>query len=470
VAVDDTGHVLSSTNPAGGIGAWATASNVDTADFGLLHGITCPSASLCVANDEGANVVTSTDPTGGTGAWTTTLIDDAAFGTVSCPSTTLCVALDDRGQVLTSTNPTGGAGAWTKALIDPDSGFSLSHNMSCPSISLCIGADADGNLLTSTNPTGGAGAWTLTPNIDHGSSFFEISCPSTSLCIALDGTGNILTSTDPTGGPSAWVPTSNVDEGQGLWTGSCFSISLCLGADQFGGVIASTNPTGDTSAWTTSKPDGVNFMTGVACEGTFLCVAIDNVGNLVVGTPSGEEDKKSGGEEKTGGNENPGGGGTGGSTTGGGTTGGNTGSTGSTGTGSTGGATATVSSVQLLSSLDSQLLPTDKGANIASLLKAGSFLMPFTSLEAGTVSVGWYEVPAGAKLAKKSKAKPVLVASGHLTFAAAGKGTIKIQLTSAGKKLLKHAKILKLTAKGTFTPTGKAATVTTKTFSLKGGR
>lgn len=146
----------------------------------------------------------------------------------------------------------------------------------------------------------------------------------------------------------------------------------------------------------------------------------------------------------------------------------NTGSSGSTGSGNS--PTATISSVQLLGSLGSQLVPIGKGATIPSLLKTGSFLMPFTALEAGTASVNWYAVPAGAKLAKKSKAKPVLAASGHLTFAAAGKGTIKIQLTSAGKKLLQHAKSLKLTAKGTFTPTGKAATVTTKTFSLKGGR
>lgn len=81
--------------------------------------------------------------------------------------------------------------------------------------------------------------------------------------------------------------------------------------------------------------------------------------------------------------------------------------------------------------------------------------------------IDWYEVPPGAKLAKKAKPKPVLVGSGHLTFAAAGTETIKIKLTVAGKALLKHAKQLKLTALGTFTPTGKSPSSATRTFVFK---
>jgi hypothetical protein len=74
---------------------------------------------------------------------------------------------------------------------------------------------------------------------------------------------------------------------------------------------------------------------------------------------------------------------------------------------------------------------------------------------------------AGAKLAKSSKPKPVLVAAGHLTFPGTTSGTIKLKLTAAGKALFKRAKQLKLTAKGTFTPTGKAPVSSTTTFALK---
>jgi hypothetical protein len=78
--------------------------------------------------------------------------------------------------------------------------------------------------------------------------------------------------------------------------------------------------------------------------------------------------------------------------------------------------------------------------------------------------IDWYEVPRGAKLAKRTKPKPVLVAVGQRTFYTAGTATIKIHLTATGKRLLKHARRLTLTAKGTFTPTGKTPISAPKAF------
>jgi hypothetical protein len=66
------------------------------------------------------------------------------------------------------------------------------------------------------------------------------------------------------------------------------------------------------------------------------------------------------------------------------------------------------------------------------------------------------------------KAKPVLVASGRRTFAAAGTATIEVKLTGAGRRALKHTKQLKLTALGAFTPGQKVPPITaTGTFVLK---
>jgi hypothetical protein len=106
-------------------------------------------------------------------------------------------------------------------------------------------------------------------------------------------------------------------------------------------------------------------------------------------------------------------------------------------------------------------------AGIGTLLKSGVFSISFKALQAGTAVINWYQVPPGAKLATKAKPKPVLVASGRRSFSAAGTAKIKIKLTAAGKRLLKHAKKLKLTAKGTFTPTGKTPITATKVFVLK---
>ena len=111
--------------------------------------------------------------------------------------------------------------------------------------------------------------------------------------------------------------------------------------------------------------------------------------------------------------------------------------------------------------------PTGKAAKIAALLKAGGFTFLFKALQAGTAKVGWYRVPPGAKLANNTKAKPILIASGKLTFTAAGMAKMKLALTAAGKHILKNAKRVKVTAKGTFTPTGMTPINATRSFVLK---
>jgi hypothetical protein len=132
-------------------------------------------------------------------------------------------------------------------------------------------------------------------------------------------------------------------------------------------------------------------------------------------------------------------------------------------------ATSALTPAQLQASLGQQLAPSSKAAKIGALLKNGGLSLPFTALEPGTISVGWYLLPQGARLAKKTKAKPVLVAYGRLTFAAAVTGKLNIRLSTAGKRLLTHAKRLKLVAKGTFTPPGGAPVVAIEGFTLSRG-
>ncbi len=129
------------------------------------------------------------------------------------------------------------------------------------------------------------------------------------------------------------------------------------------------------------------------------------------------------------------------------------------------GPTAAVSAAQVRSLLLSQLLPSGKAARLKALLKAGAFSQFLKALTAGRVTINWYQLPPGAKLAKK--AKPILIASGGHTFTAAGAATVKIKLTAAGKRLIKHAKKFKLTARGTFTRAGQPPVTTTRTFTLK---
>jgi hypothetical protein len=118
---------------------------------------------------------------------------------------------------------------------------------------------------------------------------------------------------------------------------------------------------------------------------------------------------------------------------------------------------------QIKALLAKHLTPKGRLAKIGAILKAGGYKLSFGAPEPGVVVIGWYLVPNGAHLAK---AQPVLVASGRATFGNAGTKTIKIKLTPSGKRLLREANRLKLTAKGTFTPTGQAQIVARTTFTL----
>ena len=128
---------------------------------------------------------------------------------------------------------------------------------------------------------------------------------------------------------------------------------------------------------------------------------------------------------------------------------------------------ATINPAALAAQLERTLAPSGKGAKIAMLLKARGLSVIFKALEPGSVVIDWYELPPGAKLATSPKAKPVLVAAGHLTFTTTGTGIVKLKITAAGKALLKRAKQLKLTAKGTFTPTGKTPISVTRALLLR---
>ncbi len=94
-----------------------------------------------------------------------------------------------------------------------------------------------------------------------------------------------------------------------------------------------------------------------------------------------------------------------------------------------------------------------KAAKITRILAHG-YAVKLHALEAGKATIQWFFVPKGAHVSAKKKHKPVLVASGSQRFSAPGTKTLTIKLTSAGRKMLEHARRVKLTAKGTFAPAG----------------
>jgi alpha-tubulin suppressor-like RCC1 family protein len=126
---------------------------------------------------------------------------------------------------------------------------------------------------------------------------------------------------------------------------------------------------------------------------------------------------------------------------------------------------ATSLATRIKASLLSQLTPRGKGAKLAKLAKKKGYTMSFTALSAGTVVIDWYSVPKGAHVSKKKPA-PVLVAAGRKTVVRAGELSFTVKLTAKGLRLLKAAKRIKLTAKGSFTPLGQRPIVAIKSFAL----
>jgi hypothetical protein len=302
VAVDATGHVLSSTNAGAGPTAWSRPVKIETLTGGSLTGVSCPTTTLCVTVDALGNVLTSVNPTGGASAWTKPVKIDsttvsgggaAGFTGVSCPATTLCVAVDggDPGNAVTTTNPTGGAPAWT---LEKKIGTLLT-GVDCPSSTLCIAAgDQD---YVSTNPASSVSAWHATGTQTGGGAFSAIDCPGLTLCVDA-GFGNTsaalaTTSITPRGAAATWT-TATVQPnppapGAGLLDGvACISSAFCVAVDSADNVFTSDAPaTGVWSAQTQIGPTGTtSTSSSIACAST-LCVVVDSNGYAIAGGKRG---------------------------------------------------------------------------------------------------------------------------------------------------------------------------------------
>jgi len=141
---------------------------------------------------------------------------------------------------------------------------------------------------------------------------------------------------------------------------------------------------------------------------------------------------------------------------------------GSGGGGSGGGGAGAVTAAQIKALLLHEIVPMGKAALIRRLLKADGYVFEFKALASGKAVIQWYQVPRGARLATaRHKPKPLLIATGRLTFSSAGSARMHLKLTAAGVRLLRHAQHLSLTAKGTFTPVGTPAVTALKKFKLK---
>lgn len=268
-----------------------------------LLGISCRSASFCVAVGELGKVVSSTDPTGGPSAWHQTIPmgaantdcheywnppctdpSDRTVRAVSCPSVQLCVAVVGEGYIYSSTNPTGPGGAWQVADIDGTGRDTHLLDVSCPTTSLCVAVSGErqtsGKVLTSTDPTGGATAWKET-QLDESLDLRGVSCGTPTLCVAVARHGRLLVSTNPTGGPEDWRELGTPGGPGHLQGVSCAATVLCVAGNAGGNLLTSTNPTGGASAWQETNGGAPVLITDVDCLPSKQCIAVSNNGDVI---------------------------------------------------------------------------------------------------------------------------------------------------------------------------------------------
>jgi O-acetyl-ADP-ribose deacetylase (regulator of RNase III) len=108
----------------------------------------------------------------------------------------------------------------------------------------------------------------------------------------------------------------------------------------------------------------------------------------------------------------------------------------------------TPTQAQIRAAMSRQLTKAAKRMRITSLQRHGGYSFSFTAPTAGTLEVSCYEVPKGAHKALKKKS--LLVATATTTFGSAKAKTVKIRLTSVGRRLFAQSIHVKLALQGNF--------------------
>jgi hypothetical protein len=111
--------------------------------------------------------------------------------------------------------------------------------------------------------------------------------------------------------------------------------------------------------------------------------------------------------------------------------------------------------------LNSQLGRALGGARLTKVSKAGGCSLSFAAPGAGTLEMQWYELVKGAHGYRR-----VVLASGRISYTKASQATLRLRLTSEGRRVLRHKRRLKLTAKAVFSVPGGVSETWQETFVL----
>jgi hypothetical protein len=506
--------VFNPQNPA----TTAVAQMLFTPDSGFdddaIQGLSCPTTSQCTLDGTSPDAVTF-DPSDLTQEATSQTIsnqsDVASLGPVLCPSTSQCISESDNAPTaLLTFDPDGSAGPSAGASAPGMNGFkdAIACATAAPDTSSNACVAIAGGQLEPFSPGSSPGS-AAGPSSTEG-----VACASTSECVAVgydSGTGDSFEfAFSPTAIGSPTPQTIDTTSGEIPSLLACPSTSQCTGSSVDGTSI--TFDPSDPADEVKQQPDRAGDVEQIACPSVSECVLVDDTGHVVFGTaapapvptlisppvitgqavvgqtlttshgswanaPSSyayewERCLKSGSDcvaiaGKTGSVYTPT----------------------STDVGyairvgvtasNTNGPSAEVFATRTAGVTAATQLPTkqqieDALAGALSNNANTSLGSPSTTINSpspGQSTVGWEYFPESAwgdLAGKRHKAKAVLLAHAKVTIRHKGRVKIKLHLTSAGRRLLKHFKRTKVTATMTFKPRGSKKTYSAKrTFPVR---
>jgi hypothetical protein len=267
---------------------------------GFLNGVSCPSASLCLAVGENRNetrgiaVPLNPDTAMVRSGQELHAISGIVMSGVACASKKQCLAVghDSSGSgVVVALSPATGAilSAQRVQTIPGTGGVGL-EGVACPLANLCVGVGENSGrsagVAVALNPaTGAIRRGQSVHNVTHKGILLDLSCPSTTVCLAV-GWGasqpSVAVPINPrTGARSTGQSDRSISARAATLTAvSCPSLSLCLAVgndtgDPSVGQAVTIDPTtativADQSIRTLA---GTGALNAVVCHSTAACVA-----------------------------------------------------------------------------------------------------------------------------------------------------------------------------------------------------
>jgi hypothetical protein len=267
---------------------------------GFLNGVSCPSASACLAVGENPNetrgIAVSLNPDTATvrSGQELHVISGIFISGVACASSKQCVAVghDSSGSGVTvALSPATGAilrGQRVQTI--PGTGGVGLEGVACPSSNLCVAVGENSGrsagVAVPLNPANGAiRRGQSVRNVTHKGILFDVACPSTTVCLAV-GWGaskpSVAVPIDPnTGAVSKGQSDRSISARAAMLTAvSCPSRSLCVavGNDtddpsvgQAVAIVPTTAAIVDGQSIRTLK--GTGALNAVVCPSASQCVA-----------------------------------------------------------------------------------------------------------------------------------------------------------------------------------------------------